>query len=114
MADSKDKADPQATQPTPPKDELVPPFQPNPLLTQEAEDHRKALYNDWSQWVAADDIPHGGVLAYAAGDPVPASNVKGWRYDEQGLVVKTGSKAHRELLDKLAARTPAGQKRPGD
>lgn len=89
----------------------------NPLLSEEAQAHQQALYDDWTQWIAAVDIsdPFGGsVLAYRAGDPVPASNVKRWQYDQAGLVHKASTKAGQAAADAAAPRTPATIKAPGD
>lgn len=92
-------------------------FTPNPLLSDAAQDHAQSLYDDWTQYVAAQDIPDpfgGTVLAYAAGHPVPASNVKRWQYDQQGLVHKVSTKAGQDAAVSLAPRTPATIKAPGD
>lgn len=43
---------------------------------------RQERAKDYGQHVAADDIYHEGALAYKAGDPVPASNVKRHGYDQ--------------------------------
>lgn len=56
-------------------------------------DHAKAIEDEYSQYVATRDIYHDGGLAYRAGDPVPASNVKAHNYAENGLVAKPGTKA---------------------
>ena len=47
---------------------------------------RRLTRKEYGQWVANQDIPHGTVLAYRAGDPVPASNVELHGYDRAGLV----------------------------
>ena len=47
---------------------------------------RASQVEEYSAWVAATDIMHGNALAYNAGDPVPASNVKQYDYDTRGLV----------------------------
>lgn len=100
--------DPVATQPVPPEGTV----DIDPLLaatlTPEALAHRKALAQDWGQYVAVADIVHpGGVLAYAEGMPVPASNVARWKYDEMGLVGKRTSKEGKAALERLAARSPS-------
>lgn len=52
----------------------------------EWEKHRAAQVREYEQFEATADIWHGGALAYAAGHPVPASNVERHGYEEQGLV----------------------------
>lgn len=47
---------------------------------------RVSRYEDYSQFVAVDQIYYDGALAYNPGDPVPASNVKRHGYVEAGLV----------------------------
>jgi hypothetical protein len=84
------------------------------VLSPEALKVRQDLLDDWSQWVAVVDIPYGNVLAYAAGDAVPASNVKRWQYDQQGLVAKRTTKAGQEALDRRAGQSPSAIKAPGD
>jgi len=41
---------------------------------------------EYSTYVATATILHNGAPAYRAGHPVPVSNVRKFRYDEQGLV----------------------------
>ena len=41
---------------------------------------------EYSTYVATADISFNGVPAYRVGHPVPVSNVKKFRYDEQGVV----------------------------
>lgn len=84
------------------------------LLRPEALKARQELLKDWTQFVAADDIMHGGVLAYAKGSPVPASNVKRWQYDKAKLVVKRDSAEGKRLLEEAVPRTPATAVAPGD
>lgn len=71
-----------------------------------AEDVVAATRKEYGQYVAADQIFHGNALAYNQGDPVPASNVKLHGYDEDGRVVKAGSKAHGDLLRSLGRAVP--------
>lgn len=83
------------------------------ILSPEELKARQALLDDWSQYVALADIPYGNVFAYRAGDAVPASNVRRWKYDEQGFVAKRTSREGKAALEALAARS--GQpKAPGD
>lgn len=41
---------------------------------------------EYSRWVANQDIFVGNALAYRTGDPVPASNVARFGYDQLGMV----------------------------
>jgi hypothetical protein len=41
---------------------------------------------EFGTYVAVQDIPYHGVVAYREGDPVPVSNVKKYKYDEDGYV----------------------------
>jgi hypothetical protein len=106
-------ADPQNNPPVPagPAEALDP---HEAVMSPEAVAHRKALAHDWSQYVAVVDIPYGNVLAYRAGDPVPASNVKRWQYDTQGFVAKTGTKAATAAVESAALVSPSTIKAPGD
>lgn len=47
---------------------------------------RASQVEEYSSWEAAQDIYVGNGLAYVEGDPVPASNVKRFNYDVDGLV----------------------------
>lgn len=53
---------------------------------------------EWGQYVAVSPISFNGARAFNAGDPVPASNVKAHKYDEQGLVAKVSSKAAQDVV----------------
>lgn len=59
-----------------------------PDLTDDQAALVKAQAEEYGSFVAVTNIPHDGVLAYAAGHPVPKSNVEKYKYDEQGLVKK--------------------------
>lgn len=83
-------------------------------LTPEARELLKAQAEDYSQFVAVQPIYHLGVLAYAAGAPVPATNVKRWQYDQHGLVAKVGTKAATEAVARAAPVSPSTIKAPGD
>jgi hypothetical protein len=119
MADkAADKApDPVATQPNQPA-EVAGFAVTDPailaLMSPEARKSQEDLIKDWSEYVAVTDIPHGGVLAYAAGAPVPASNVKRWKYDELGFVAKRSSAAGKAAIEAHAPRTPSTVNAPGD
>jgi hypothetical protein len=56
-------------------------------------EYEAAVAEEYGQFVAVTPINFDGVLAYAPGAPVPASNVKKYAYLEQGLVAKTNTKA---------------------
>lgn len=58
----------------------------------EVEARRKAQEAEYGQWVATGRIYVGNALAYTAGRPVPASNVKRYGYDKQGLVKRVSKK----------------------
>lgn len=68
-----------------------------PVPSATAEDTVAAQRKEYGQYVAKEQIYVGTALAYNPLDAVPASNVARHKYDEQGLVVKTGSKAHEDL-----------------
>jgi hypothetical protein len=51
-----------------------------------AEQRRQEQAREYGQYVAAQDIYHGGALAYTKGAAVPASNVAQYAYDQNGLV----------------------------
>lgn len=84
------------------------------LMSPEARKAQEDLTKDWSEYVAITDIPHGGVLAYAVGAPVPASNVKRWQYDKLGFVAKRTSSEGKQAIQAGAPRTPSTMKAPGD
>lgn len=50
--------------------------------------YQKAQIDEYSEWVAAQDIYAGLALAYREGDPVPKSNVVAQGYDKNGMVRK--------------------------
>lgn len=100
---------PAAPQPTAPEGPVV---EIDPLLaatlSPEALAHRKEQIADWNEWVAVQDIVHPpNVLAYAAGSPVPASNVAKWKYDEMGLVAQRTSKDGKAAVAAAAAQSPS-------
>jgi hypothetical protein len=76
---------------------MVPePGQHRELTAEEVELQQKQALNmyqllaaqrvEYGTWVAAEDIYAGAALAYAAGQPVPVSNVEQHGYAELGLV----------------------------
>ena len=77
-----------------------------PLATAEetakrAEDQQA----EYGTYVANQQIFWNGVIAYNTGDPVPVSNVRKHKYDEQGLVEKIASKAGQDLIRQLHEAT---------
>lgn len=56
-----------------------------------AEDQRKAIAEEYGQWVAAEPIFIDGVLAFAEGHPVPVGHVKKFGFDKSGVVSSTKS-----------------------
>jgi hypothetical protein len=63
---------------------------------------------EYGTYVANQTIFFNGVIAYQPGHPVPVSNVKKYKYDEQGLVYKIDSKAGQELIRSLHEATTGG------
>jgi hypothetical protein len=106
MANDPAPAAPQPTAPEGPVADIDPLLAAT--LSPEALAHRKEQLADWGEWVAVQDIVHPpNVLAYAAGSPVPASNVAKWKYDEMGLVAKRSSKDGKLALADVAAKSPS-------
>lgn len=116
MADSKPASTQQPTSAEGVPLNLTPGLDPGlaSMLSPEALKARQDLLDDWTQYVAVEDIPHGGVLAYPAGAPVPASNVKRWQYDKLKLVVKRDSAEGRAAVKAAEPLTPSTAKAPGD
>lgn len=63
-----------------------------------AERHAAHL-KEWGTWVATQDIPYGGVMAYRAGDAVPAANVEKHHYDQLGWVARRDTKAAQAVTE---------------
>jgi hypothetical protein len=55
--------------------------------------HKAAQAVEYGTWTAREDIFHGAALAYAAGQPVPVSNVETYGYDELGLVERVADRS---------------------
>lgn len=72
---------------------------------------RQAQQDEYNTWVAKVDIPHGAVLAYRAGDPVPASNVERWKYDKYDVVELTD---YGRKLQAKRARAEAAEERKAE
>lgn len=77
-------------------------------ITAELADHIEAQRKEYSVYVAARQIHVGTALAYNPGDAVPISNVDRHNYavardlnDPDGVVVKVGTKAHKDLMESL-------------
>lgn len=68
----------------------------HPVEDDELRAYREAQLEEYGQWVAKGPIYVGNARAYNEGDPVPASNVEAYKYDEMGLVVKATTKAGEE------------------
>jgi hypothetical protein len=62
---------------------------------------------EYSTYVATADISFNGVPAYRAGHPVPVSNVRKFRYDEQGLVKKVRGEERTQAQQAHAANSDA-------
>lgn len=73
---------------------------PPEVLEQHAERRE-----EWTTWVATQDINFGGVLAYRTGDSVPAANVEKYRYDDLGWAARRDTKAAEEAADQAAPAT---------
>jgi hypothetical protein len=73
-----------------------------------AEDLRRELEEDYSQWVAAENIHHDGVLAYAKGQPVPHTNVQKWSYDRDNRVERPANWSEPGKKDRRRRGTSAG------
>jgi hypothetical protein len=67
-------------------------------------EYEAAVAEEYGQFVAEYPINFDGVLAYAEGAPVPASNVAKYKYDEQGLV----KRIHTPGAAAKAAKTEKG------
>jgi hypothetical protein len=79
---------------------------PTPLATVEETAKRvEEQATEYGTYVASQQIFFNGVIAYNIGDPVPVSNVKKHKYDEQGLVETIKSKAGQDLIRQLHEAT---------
>lgn len=82
---------------------------PRVATPEQVEDLRKAQETEWGTYIAIAPITFNGAPAYNAGAPVPVSNVKRHKYDEQGLVAKVGTKAADQFIAELHAANTADQ-----
>lgn len=73
----------------------------------EVQEYLKAQAEEYGRFVAAQDITHDGGLAYAAGQPVPVSNVVRYGYLANGLVIT----AEQAAKDREAATAKAEEER---
>jgi hypothetical protein len=72
---------------------------PAPVATpEEVAAFAAAQEEEWGTYVAIHPISYNGVPAYNVGDPVAVSNVRRYKYDEQGLVEKVANKAAQEAI----------------
>lgn len=58
-----------------------------------AEEHRRAIEDEYGEFVAVAAITHDGARAYNIGDVVPKANVERWGYLDAGLVARQSTKA---------------------
>ncbi len=70
------------------------------------EARRKEREEEYGQFVALSEITWGTVLAFAAGDRVPASTVQRLQWDQMGLVATRDSEQGREVLERTDSATP--------
>jgi hypothetical protein len=70
-------------------------------ITAELSDQILAQQKEYGQYVAAHQIFHGSALAYNPGDAIPIENCERLGYMDQGLAVKVGTKAHKDLMEAL-------------
>lgn len=70
-------------------------------ITAELADFIALQRKEYGLYVASQQIHHGTALAYNPGDAVPIENAERLGYVDQGLVVKVGSKAHKDLMESL-------------
>lgn len=70
-------------------------------ITAELSDFIARQREEYSKYVAKEQIFAGNALAYNPGDAIPIENCERLGYLEQGLAVKVGSKEHKELLESL-------------
>lgn len=71
----------------------------------EHERYQQEQDKEWGAFVATSPIFYNGARAFNPGQPVPASHVKLYGYDKDGLVAKTGTKAAEKAT---ADTTPEG------
>ena len=72
-----------------------------------AEEHRRAIQDEYGEYVAVAAITHDGARAYNIGDAVPKANVERWGYLDAGLVARRTTK-----VAKAAGAVAAGEPTP--
>jgi hypothetical protein len=70
-------------------------------ITAELSDFIARQREEYSVYVASQQIYAGLALAYNPGDAIPVENCERLKYVEHGLAVKVGTKAHTELMKSL-------------
>lgn len=70
-------------------------------ITAELADQIALQRKEYGMYVANQQIHVGTALAYNPGDAVPIDNAERLGYVEDGLVVKVGTKAHKDLMESL-------------
>lgn len=70
-------------------------------ITAELADQIEAQRKEYGTYVANQQIHVGTALAYNPGDAVPISNAERLGYVDAGVVVKVGTKAHKDLMESL-------------
>ena len=81
---------------------------PAPVATaEEVAKLAEAQESEYGSYFAVAPISFNGAAAYNPGDPVPASNVKKYGYDTDGLVEKVGSAAGNKVAAALAEQASA-------
>jgi hypothetical protein len=75
------------------------------------EARRKEREEEFSVWVASQDIPWGTVIANFRGEEVAKSTVEARGWDSLGVVVKRDSAEGRQILEELGRATAADRER---
>jgi hypothetical protein len=75
------------------------------------EARRKEREEEFSVWVAAQDIPWGSVVANYRGEAVAKGTVEARGWDQMGLVVKRDSEQGRQILEELSLATDEDRER---
>jgi hypothetical protein len=70
-------------------------------ITAELQDQINLQKKEYGQYVASQQIFAGTALAYNPGDAIPVENCERLGYVDQGLAVKVGTKAHKDLMESL-------------
>ncbi len=70
-------------------------------ITAELQDQINLQKKEYGMYVAAVQIFAGTALAYNPGDAIPIENAERLGYVEQGVAVKVGTKAHKDLMESL-------------